>query len=468
MSATQVVQKSPYPQIDAATFGFDLNNREIAALLYIGALVLALLFWKRSRDGLGGVVKAFFQPKLAAIFFVMSLYVSACTALLAFLKFWDWSNLKTTLLWWLTAGFAAVFKASQITGKPGAFSSLVRGTLTWTAIITFIAEVHSLPLLAELALLPVLAILSLVLALSQARKEHAVLVGPLTWVLSFAGIFLIAYSVRGIIADPTDFFEWHQAREFMVPLMLSLMFLPFVFGVASLMAYETTFTSLSFKLRDERLLRYARWHAVLAFGFDTNGVKRLTRDIHMRDIVDRAGVDSAIAEIKRLKRLERNPPAFPSEDGWSPYEANCFLEAHNILTDDYHRSFDDEWFAHAPSVKLSDRSLPDHILYSITGDERGVTRLRLALDASYQNDTEEADEAFYERARTLLTKAIGEDQADILTTRVRSNDRQTFEANKKRITVEWSEWGIEKRGGYNRNLVIIHERRPPDPLEAYG
>jgi len=462
------IQKWTLPEIDPAAFGFDLNNREIASLIYIAALLLILILWKKGRDGLWAIIKAFFQPKLATIFLIMSLYVAACTAILDALQIWDWSNLKTTLLWWLTAGFAAVFKAQEATDKPGAFERLAKETLTWTAVITFIAEVHSLPLVAELILLPALAFVSMMLAMSQARREHAILIGPLTWVLSVAGLFLIAFSVRGIIQDPTDFFEWHQAREFFVPIALSLMFIPFIFALATLMAYETTFTSLRFRVDDRRLLNYARWRAFGAFGFDTNGVKRLTRDIHVRSVVDRDGIDRAVAEIKRLKKLERDPPAIPAEDGWSPYEAVKFLAAHGITTNDYHRSFDDKWFAEAPSVKISDRAMSDRISYYMTGDERGVTRLRLALDASYQNDTVEADEAFYERARTLLERAVGGDQADALQVRMRTQDRQAFVANRKRITVEWSKWGIEKRGGYNRNLVIVHERRPPDPYEAYS
>lgn len=463
---TAAIQKWPLPEIDPAAFGFDLNNREIASLIYIAALLLILILWKKGRDGLCAIIRAFFQPKLATIFLIMSLYVAVCAAILDAMKIWDWSNLKTTLLWWLTAGFAAVFKAQDATDKPGAFERLVKETLTWTAVITFIAEVHSLPLVAELILLPALAFFSMMLAISQARREHAILIGPLTWVLSVAGLFLVAFSVRGIIQDPTDFLEWDQAREFFVPIALSLMFIPFIFALATLMAYETTFTSLRFRVDDQRLLNYARWRAFGAFGFDTNGVKRLTRDIHVRSVVDRDSVDRAVAEIKRLKKLERNPPAIPAEDGWSPYEAAKFLADHGITTNDYHRSFDDEWFAEAPSVKISDRAMADRISYYMTGDERGVTRLRLALDASYQNDTIEADEAFYDRAHALLGRAVGDDQADALLVRVRSQDRQTFVANRKRITVEWSEWGIEKRGGYNRNLVIVHERRPPDPYEA--
>lgn len=466
--ATAAIPKWTLSEIDPAAFGFDLNNREIASLIYIAALLVVLVVWKKGRDGLWAIIKAFFQPKLATIFLAMSLYVGACTAMLGALKIWDWSNLKTTLLWWLTAGFAAVFKAQEATDKPGAFERLAGETLTWTAAITFIAEVHSLPLVAELIMLPALAVVSMMLAMSQAKREHAILVGPLTWVLSVAGLFLIAFSVRGIIQDPTDFFEWHQAREFFVPMALSLMFIPFIFALATLMAYETTFTSLSFRVNDRRLLSYARWRAFGAFGFDMNGVKRLTRDIHVRSVVDRDGVDRAVAEIKRLKKLERDPPVIPDDDGWSPHEAAKFLADHGITTNDYHRSFDDEWFAEALSVKIVDRAMADRISYYITGDERGVTRLRLALDASYQNDTIEADGAFYDRAHTLLGRAVGDDQADALLARVRSQERQTFEAKRKRITVEWGEWGIDKRGGYNRNVVIVHEHRPPDPYEAYS
>lgn len=67
--------------IGVEAFGFDLNNREIATLIYIALIALVLLLWPRMRGSLGRLVTAALHPKLTAVYLVMSLYVALCTLL---------------------------------------------------------------------------------------------------------------------------------------------------------------------------------------------------------------------------------------------------------------------------------------------------------------------------------------------------------------------------------------------------
>lgn len=458
-SASAQPPSAPDPSaIGLETFGFDLNNREIASLIYIGLAVAGLLLWPRMRASLGGVVRAAFHPKLTLIYLAMSVYVALCTALLALVDAWEWSNLKTTLLWWITAGFGAVFNASQIEDPKSAISRQLRDVLTWTAVVTFVAEVHSLPLIWELGLLPCIVVVSLMLGMAQVRKEHAILVGPLTWVLSFIGFGFLAFSIGGILQDPKDFFVWHQLREFTDPLLLSVMFIPFIVGLAAVMIYETQFTSLSFRIEDRKLLRYARRRALMAFWLDTDGANRLTRAIRLMDNPDRATVDAELATIKRLKRVEADPPVVDPADGWSPYRAGRFLEGFGLSTRDYHRSFDD-WWSEAPSVKLTDRGFADRVSYYVSGTEHAATRLRLVVEASYQNDTEAADEAFRVRAEALL--AAVQVASATLSSHLLAEGQECMVADRLTITVSKTVWGIENLGGYQRSLVILHPAHVP-------
>ncbi|MFN3498852.1 MAG: hypothetical protein ACK40A_10655, partial [Pannonibacter indicus] len=100
------------------------------------------------------VVRAFLMPKLALLWLLMSLYVVACVWLLAWLSLWDWPNLKSTLLWWLTVGFTVVSEAQQLKDKPHALRKLVRDAFTLSAVVLFIAELVSFPLWVELLMLP--------------------------------------------------------------------------------------------------------------------------------------------------------------------------------------------------------------------------------------------------------------------------------------------------------------------------
>ena len=125
----------PLPMAD---FGFDLSNREIATLIYLSLLLASVLLWKEVRPLAFNVVRAFFMPQLALLWLLMSFYVAVCVLLLAEVNLWEWPNLKSTLLWWVTIGFTSVFEAQQLKDKPHALRKLVRDAFTLSAIIFFL------------------------------------------------------------------------------------------------------------------------------------------------------------------------------------------------------------------------------------------------------------------------------------------------------------------------------------------
>ncbi|WP_432284183.1 hypothetical protein SLT36_20570 [Aminobacter sp. BA135] len=447
-----------------ANFGFDLSNREIATLIYLGLLLAAVIFWKKGRPLAHDVVRAFFFPKLALIWLSMSLYVAACVWLLAWLSLWDWPNLKSTLLWWLTVGFTCIFEAQQLKDKPYALRKLVRDAFTLSAIILFIAELVSFPLWVELLMLPSLVFLTLFIAVGEHQADKPGMprvLNLLRGLQTLAGLIILGFSYWLVAGRVTDFWSLDTLREFGLPLLLWLMFVPFIFLLAVYMTYEEAFIHLQTRPRQTSIIRYARWRALLAFGWNIDGVKRLARDIRGRDIADKQGIKEAIGEINRALKIEKNPPAVARAEGWSPYAARLFLEEYGLVTDDYHRT-QCEWFAHIPSVKLNDKVLADRISYYVTGHERAATRLRLALDASNQNDAKEAQCAFDERALALLVKVFDVERATTIYLRAQTSEPEALVIDGMRVSLDRSDWGDVRLGGYVRNLTIQHPMHQGD------
>ncbi|MCF3935857.1 hypothetical protein L1787_20920 [Acuticoccus sp. M5D2P5] len=447
-----------------ASFGFDLSNREIAALVYLLTLLAAVLLWKERRSLAFDVVRAFLMPKLALLWLLMSLYVAACVLLLASLNLWDWPNLKSTVLWWLTVGISSVFKAQQLKDKPHALRKLVRDAFALSAVVSFIAELVSFPLWVELLMLPALGFLTLLITVGEHQPDKPGIprvLNLLRGLQMFAGFTILCFSYWLVSASITEFWSLNTLREFGLPLLLWLMFIPFIFLLAVYMTYEEAFISLQMRPKQAPIARYARWRALLAFGWNIDGVKRLARDIRERDIAEKQGIKEAIREIKRLFKTEKNPPSVPRAEGWSPHAARLFLEEYGLVTDDYHRT-QWEWFSHIPSVKLNDQVLADRISYCLTGNERAVTRLRLALDGSNQNDTQESQQAFDERALTLVAKAFDADRATTIYVGAQTSEPEAFVIDGVRVSLDRSDWGDARLGGYARNLTIQHPEHQGD------
>jgi hypothetical protein len=442
---------------DVADFGFDLNNREIASLFWIGVIVFAILLWKQGRDSLGHVVKALFAPALSKIWLLMTAYTAASVWLLSALNAWEWDNLKTTLLWWATVGFASMWESQKISGDEHAFRRLVSETISITVVITFIAEVESFPLWGELILFPALAFLGLCLAISQQRQQTKILVGPFTSILIVLGLMMVANSVMGIITDPADFFRWKTAREFADPILLSILFLPFLYGLAIWMTHESIFTRVKGLGLDAPNKGYARIRALIAFGTDLEATRRFSRMLRSEGISGKAEIGDAIRRVKALKAREAEPPVVAASDGWSPYDAMAWLNDHSIRTNDWHASaFDDEWTAAAYSVGLTDRAMSDDVSYYIVGTEFAATRLRLALNASVTNDAGRSDFAYFAMARILLHRVFGEAQAGRLIADLIASDEYAETIDGIRIEAENRRLGVDRIFGHQRNIWIVH------------
>jgi hypothetical protein len=171
-----------------------------------------VMFWKKGRPLALDVVRAFFFLKLALIWVLMSLYVAGCVWLLAWLNLWEWFNLKSTLLWWLTVGFICVFEAQRLKDKPHVLSKLVRDAFTLSAVILFVAELVSFPLL----MLPALVFLTLLIAVGEHQTDKPGIpqvLNLLRGLQTLAGLIILGFSYWLIAGRVTEFWSLNPLRE---------------------------------------------------------------------------------------------------------------------------------------------------------------------------------------------------------------------------------------------------------------
>ena len=446
---------APPKGFDLSAFGFDLNSRECATLLWLAVLLVWVVSRREIREHLISLIQIVVGGKLLTLFAVMSLYVAGMVGALWAAGAWAATNLKTTLVWWITVGFSAVSKALEIPKDPKAVGRMAAEAIAWTEVIVFVSEVHTLPLWGELLLLPALTLLAMLLVVAKGRVEHAIIVGPLTKLQVWAGLGIIGFSVLGILRGPADFLTWNNLREFLDPIILSLAFIPFLLVLAIVMTVESETTSLKLRKLDPGLVTYARRRSLLAFGLDFDGVRRLTRDIKLRDISDRAGVDAAIAEIKAVRRNARRPPPIDPTRGWSPFLAAAALNGEGLRPGDYHRAFG-AWSAQAESLKIGEGFNRPSVSYSVSGDAEVVTRLRLQLTVNYLVPSDDLDAAWCQLAQALVGWALGPAAVDLATPSLLTQHKQMIIIDGAVVSLDWMSWGQGKQGGFDRILAINH------------
>lgn len=428
-----------------------LNNREIAIAVW-SVLLFVLATWKaKAWASVGGMIRAFCEPLLLRSVAIMGIYVAISAWLLSRIGLWELGNLKTTIAWFVTFALAGMFKMAQRGADPndGAKATL-RELLSVTTFVTFLMEFYTFHLAVELVLVPFVTAIVLIGTFVKGRVGFEVVAKVFGGLLSITGCVLLAYAGYRLMSDLRGFATADTGREFLVPALLSLLFIPFMYVFNVYVAYDTMARLLPRRLEDGGVGEYAVRRAILSFGLDVKLMRRWKAALFNRNVTTRADVDGLITTMKAAKRREQKPPLIRFDEGWSPYAAIKWLSAKGLGASGYNPIYGDEWGASSPYRKLGGGGvLGDSLSYYVRGTERAATKLTLLLDLDRlrTEPTPQASlDAFAEALFALLVGAFGE-KAPRVSRGLKNKKRRTQEDG---VLVQLTE------GGSTIKLTVTH------------
>lgn len=432
------------------------NNREIAIVLWASALAIVVLRTPSMRASIKDVGRAFLAPQIVRISILMIAYVAFGVWGLAEIGIWDSSYLKNTLLWTVFVAFALLFRAKSFAEEPHYLRRIVTDNFKFTAILEFVVNAYALPLLAELVLVPFATFLVLLQAVAEREPEHAPVAKFANIVLFVIGLSLVIYAFRQLAGDLSAFVQPATARDFLMPSVLTLCYLPFLAFMAFYLLYENIDQRVGFAIKDAALRRYAFREALRRFHIRASLVQRWARNIALHAPHDKKGVDQSIAEVFEVEARARNPEAVPFSEGWSPFLAGVFLAMSNLRTGDYHRLVADteEWWAESPPLAVGGDVLPPTITYRIYGNARAATRLRLVLFGTDMAYEKEARLQFSAMAAALYRAALGDEMPEVLEVQLLGAKAASHTCRGKSIVLEADRWEHKSTQGFEQILTI--------------
>jgi hypothetical protein len=253
-----------------------LSSREQAILIWICITCIALIVSADMRPSLLGVVQAVLAWKISSTLAAAAVYVAACAFVLDRAGVWYDGAPKDVVVWFLVQGLALFF-SFQRAGEPGFVRTTAIRSLQGAAIVEFLVNFYTFPLLVEFALIPLIVAVAALRAVSEMTPEHAPVTRLLDGLLVAFGTGLLVWAlVRGIAG-------WHQListdtiQAFLLPAVLAVTFLPFVYTFAVCSAYGQIFWRLGCQHRSER----RRWvsakiRILLECGLDLRRIQRFT------------------------------------------------------------------------------------------------------------------------------------------------------------------------------------------------
>lgn len=242
------------------------------------------------------LVKAFFAWKLTLGYIAMGMYISVVLIALRYMGVWRKTPPATILIWIICVAFMMLFKSDHA-NKHDFFKSKVKENLRIVLIMEFIVNFYTLDLWLELLFVPLMAVVGGMMAIAERDSQYDPVRKLLNGFMVLVGIFSTGYAFRMAVVDFKSFATIATLESFILPILLTLAFLPFVYLVAIYTTYESLFIRLQFFIKDQSLLKYTKKRTLQVFHFRLVALDEWSKNIYKLNLVDHQSVEEALLNL---------------------------------------------------------------------------------------------------------------------------------------------------------------------------
>ena len=333
------------------------STRELAYLSWLAIIICLILSSPKLRKSVWNVLRLLFNWKFNIIYLLTLGHFYGLIYVLSIFGFWDNSLLKDTIYW-------AILNAIKDNVKLSVFLSFVMNLATFNFWIEFIA-------------IPILVLLVGMHTVAQYKKEYAPVRKILGILGQIASVLLLIYLVYFAIGHYSEYLNIQKLKEFTLPIILTILFIPFLAALNLYVQYEDIATLL--KRKSKNKLQYYQWlfSALIFFNFNIKGVIRWRNNFVYLNLEE--SLWSSMRKI-RAKQIEENtPPKHPELEGWNPIDAKKFLYRKNMNIREYDSNLGETWEGKSKDLKLCEDFMTGVCNYSIKGSKYVVHSLHLDL-----------------------------------------------------------------------------------------
>ena len=276
------------------------SNRELAIAIWILIVVIWALSQPKLRKSLFQVLKAFFAWKLAISYVIMFSYITLMIIPLNAVGIWKLPHLQITILWVLYVAFVMLFEFSKASNQ-NFFKDAIKDNIKGLIVLEFLINLYVFDLWVELFLVPVFVILGGMIGIAGTDKKYEIAKKLLNYIMAFIGLAFTSYAIYMVVTDFEHFATFENLENYYLPILFSIMFLPFVYFAALYAGYESLFVRLRFFVRDVALLKYVKKKTILAFGTNLWVLNKWSKHINTLRFKDKKEVDEAVRDFKSAK-----------------------------------------------------------------------------------------------------------------------------------------------------------------------
>lgn len=434
-----------------------LNNREIAISLWMAAITIYIFSSSKMGDvkrSFRSLLSAFFVRQIISAVMLMATYMGVVVYLMFEANLWNSGQIKNTIFWAAAVGFMSLFKLESMKKDKSFFKHSIIDNLKILAIIQFVVSFYSFPLWIELLLVPILALTGGMNAIAETDGKYNQVKKLLDGLMMFFGIAVIAYTAYMLTTNFNKFGQESTLYDFIVPTLLTLFYLPFIFMMMVYSAYEQAFVRLIFVIKNHKLRLTAKIYAILFFNFRLALLERWLSHISIEKISSHKELINSLEHIRKVIKLENSINEVPFEEGWSPYIAKNFLSSEGLATGYYEKIFNDKWHASSPILKLGNEISPDNITYYIEGIEGIAKILKIQININDSRRSQFSREIFLDIAETLIQKSLKMNMTEYTKNALLVGEPNCESYGSKSVSVAIDFWQGHKFNGHDIELIV--------------
>ena len=244
------------------------TNREIAAIICIGLFTIIYFFHKQVRISFINVIKSALKIKLLEYFFSYLFYFSAIIYSFYCLKWWDITNLKDTMIWFIFSGLSIGVFVGTNKLESGFWKKLILDNLKFNLLVEFVISLFTFSLIVELIIVSVIGFIVLLNSFSRINNQYKAVEKLTSLILTFIGLFILVYSLH-TVTDIYSIVNMNNLKSFLFPVLFSIISVPYMYIFKLIVEYDKLFHMLRIgRERSRELNSLIKRQLILFCNFD--------------------------------------------------------------------------------------------------------------------------------------------------------------------------------------------------------
>jgi len=215
---------------------------------------------------------------------------------------WDISLVKDTVYWILGVASVLLVNVNEANKNRLYFKNLVLNNIKLVIIIEFIVNIYTFNFVVELFIFPIISLFVIIAAFTEIKKEYLTVNQMANVIIGVFGFAVVIFFFVNLISDFQNFWVLDNLRAFLLPILLVITFVPFLYLVAIFMAYELLFARLDiFLKKDKDVAKYAKKQIFLLCNIKFSRLNRFMREntSKLTKFNDKAGIDKIVSDFKQ-------------------------------------------------------------------------------------------------------------------------------------------------------------------------